>query len=142
MAELSELSIEEEWLTVHEACELIGVSPATLRRWSSAGRVNAFVTPGGHRRFARSTILSLLPTGESNRMCESVSAYLEFRSLYINELNHVTRSLALSPAEVAKSRDLATQVIDNLIIELVSRYENEDGCLDVKSKKKRKTVSS
>lgn len=57
----------EEWLTVHEACSLIGVSPATLRRWSAAGDVQAFTTPGGHRRFARSTILGLLPSARRQR---------------------------------------------------------------------------
>lgn len=49
------------WLTIHEASDLIGVSEATLRRWAEAGDVEAFVTPGGHRRFARSAILALLP---------------------------------------------------------------------------------
>lgn len=62
-----EADVAEEWLTVHDACALIGVSPATLRRWSAAGDVQAFTTPGGHRRFARSTILSLLPTGRRQR---------------------------------------------------------------------------
>lgn len=54
--------ILEQWLTVQQACALIGVAPATLRRWSAAGDVPAFTTPGGHRRFARSTILGLLPS--------------------------------------------------------------------------------
>ncbi len=57
----------EEWLTIHDACALIGVSPATLRRWSAAGDVPAFTTPGGHRRFARSTILGLLPSARRPR---------------------------------------------------------------------------
>lgn len=57
----------EEWLTVQDACALIGVSPATLRRWSAAGDVQAFTTPGGHRRFARSMILGLLPAGRRPR---------------------------------------------------------------------------
>ena len=34
-----------EWLTIHEASDLIGVSPATLRRWSDAGEIRAFTTP-------------------------------------------------------------------------------------------------
>ena len=49
------------WLTIHEASALIGVSEATLRRWAEAGDVEAFVTPGGHRRFTRGAILGLLP---------------------------------------------------------------------------------
>lgn len=56
-----------EWLTVAEACALIGVSPATLRRWSDAGDLLAFTTPGGHRRFARSAILARLPSGPRER---------------------------------------------------------------------------
>jgi excisionase family DNA binding protein len=53
----------QAWLTMQEASALIGISPATLRRWTDAGDLEAFVTPGGHRRFARSSILGLLPTG-------------------------------------------------------------------------------
>ena len=55
------------WMTIHEASDLIGVSPATLRRWTEVGDLEAFVTPGGHRRFARSSILSLLPSGVKPR---------------------------------------------------------------------------
>jgi excisionase family DNA binding protein len=55
------------WLTIHEASDLIGVSPATLRRWAEAGDIKAFVTPGGHRRFDRGTILGMLPTGPQPR---------------------------------------------------------------------------
>lgn len=51
----------EVWLGVHDASAMLGVSPATLRRWSAAGKVAAFTTPGGHRRFARSMIEQLLP---------------------------------------------------------------------------------
>ncbi|HJW22568.1 MAG TPA: helix-turn-helix domain-containing protein [Candidatus Limnocylindrales bacterium] len=49
------------WLTIHEASALVGVSEATLRRWAEAGDVEAFVTPGGHRRFTRRAVLDLLP---------------------------------------------------------------------------------
>lgn len=56
-----------EWLTIHEASELIGVSPATLRRWSDAGDIKAFTTPGGHRRFARAAVLGLIPTDRRER---------------------------------------------------------------------------
>lgn len=55
------------WLTIQEAADLVGVSPATLRRWTEAGDLEAFVTPGGHRRFARSSILGLLPAAGGRR---------------------------------------------------------------------------
>ncbi len=49
------------WMTIHEASNLMGVSPATLRRWSDAGRIRTFTTPGGHRRFSRAAVDALLP---------------------------------------------------------------------------------
>jgi excisionase family DNA binding protein len=54
----------DDWLTIHEASALVGVSVASLRRWCDAGEVRAFTTPGGHRRFARSALLALLPATE------------------------------------------------------------------------------
>jgi excisionase family DNA binding protein len=50
-----------------EASRLLGVSPATLRRWSDAGRLRVFTTPGGHRRFSRAALERLLPADRSRR---------------------------------------------------------------------------
>lgn len=50
-----------------EASSLLGVSPATLRRWSDAGRLRVFTTPGGHRRFSRAALERLLPADRSRR---------------------------------------------------------------------------
>ena len=55
------------WLALSEASALLGVSPATLRRWSDAGRVASFTTPGGHRRFSREALERLLPSGRERR---------------------------------------------------------------------------
>ncbi|MBA3944996.1 MAG: helix-turn-helix domain-containing protein [Herpetosiphonaceae bacterium] len=52
--------LENDWLTLSQASELLGVHPATLRQWSDEGKINLFRTPGGHRRFARSEIERLL----------------------------------------------------------------------------------
>lgn len=61
MSKTRQRSACEEWLTLQEACALMGVAPATLRRWSDNGAIKTFTTPGGHRRFARSALLALLP---------------------------------------------------------------------------------
>lgn len=46
---------------------MLGVSPATLRRWSDAGRLRVFTTPGGHRRFARAALERLVPADRVRR---------------------------------------------------------------------------
>jgi excisionase family DNA binding protein len=55
------------WLSLGEASRLLGITPATLRRWADQGQVTTFVTPGGHRRFPRAVIESLLPHDRARR---------------------------------------------------------------------------
>ena len=58
---------DQDWVGLSEASHMVGVSPATLRRWSDAGRVRVFTTPGGHRRFSRSALQRLLPADRGRR---------------------------------------------------------------------------
>lgn len=60
-----------EWMSIHEASVLMGVSSATLRRWSDAGDIRAFTTPGGHRRFSRAAVASLLPADATERPADA-----------------------------------------------------------------------
>jgi excisionase family DNA binding protein len=48
-----------DWLSLGPASELLGIDPDTLRRWADAGRVPAWTTPGGHRRFDAATLRRL-----------------------------------------------------------------------------------
>jgi excisionase family DNA binding protein len=53
---------QPERLALGEASRLLGVDPDTLRRWADEGRVPAFTTPGGHRRFERRALERLIAT--------------------------------------------------------------------------------
>ncbi|OLC53033.1 MAG: hypothetical protein AUH85_15120 [Chloroflexi bacterium 13_1_40CM_4_68_4] len=52
----------QEWMTLGEASRVLGVDPDTLRRWADAGKIEVFVTPGGHRRFPRAAVDALVPS--------------------------------------------------------------------------------
>ncbi|MBI2777800.1 MAG: helix-turn-helix domain-containing protein [Chloroflexi bacterium] len=56
-----------DWLSLSEASRVLGVSPATVRRWGDAGRLRVFLTPGGHRRFSRAGLERLLPSARLGR---------------------------------------------------------------------------
>jgi excisionase family DNA binding protein len=55
----------QRWLSLGPASRLVGVDPDTLRRWADEGRVEAYVTPGGHRRFDRRAIEALVASRRS-----------------------------------------------------------------------------
>jgi excisionase family DNA binding protein len=51
---------DPEWLTLGQAAKYLGVAQSTIRKWSDQGRVPAFYTPGGHRRYRRGDLDSFL----------------------------------------------------------------------------------
>ena len=53
-------SAQPEWLTLGQAAKYLGVAQSTIRKWSDQGRVPAFYTPGGHRRYRESEVRALL----------------------------------------------------------------------------------
>ena len=44
---------EEPLVSISEASQMLGVSEAALRQWTDEGKIKAFVTPGGHRRYSK-----------------------------------------------------------------------------------------
>lgn len=63
----STASSASSWLGLGSASRLLGISPATLRRWSDSGRIKAYTTPGGHRRFSRAAVEGMLPADRVRR---------------------------------------------------------------------------
>ena len=51
---------DPEWLTLGQAARFLGVAQSTIRKWSDQGRVPAFYTPGGHRRYRRGDLETFL----------------------------------------------------------------------------------
>ncbi|TML40630.1 MAG: response regulator [Actinobacteria bacterium] len=55
---------EPDWLTLGQAAKYLGVAQSTIRKWSDQGRVPAFYTPGGHRRYRRADLDNFLNRSE------------------------------------------------------------------------------
>jgi excisionase family DNA binding protein len=66
--------------TSSQAARYLGVSLATVRRWTDAGYVSCYRTPGGQRRFARTQLDDFItslhregPGGGSSRSAADAS---------------------------------------------------------------------
>lgn len=66
-------SLATRWITLGQACKLLGVNESTLRRWADAGHVRSFRTPGGHRRFSEED-LRVLMLGQMPAVSEPYNA--------------------------------------------------------------------
>ena len=51
---------QESLVSISEASQILGVSEAALRQWTNDGKIKAFVTPGGHRRYFKEELKKLL----------------------------------------------------------------------------------
>ncbi len=74
--------MSDEWLSLSDAAEVLGVHPSTVRLWSDKGVLPTHKTQGGHRRYKRSEILlwaesnnsssSIEPEGMMNEVIKNV----------------------------------------------------------------------
>ena len=62
-------------LTIGQASRMLGVTEVTLRQWTDGGKVKAFITPGGHRRYSKGEILTL--TGAHKRGIKEMIEMME-----------------------------------------------------------------
>ena len=101
---------EPDWLTLGQAAKYLGVAQSTIRKWSDQGRVPAFYTPGGHRRYRRSDLDQFLDRSgpgarerqgplillvdDDNRVRELVRVNLEFEGYTVREAASAEEGLA------------------------------------------------
>lgn len=51
------MSEQNDWVSLGEAAEILGVHPTTVRHWADGGDLPSQRTPGGHRRFRRRDLM-------------------------------------------------------------------------------------
>jgi excisionase family DNA binding protein len=100
---------EPDWLTLGQAAKFLGVAQSTIRKWSDQGRVPAFYTPGGHRRYRRRDLETFLdrsgPGGrtggplvlvvdDDERLREFVRVNLELEGYSVREAASADEALA------------------------------------------------
>jgi excisionase family DNA binding protein len=99
---------EPEWLTLGQAAKFLGVAQSTIRKWSDQGRVPAFYTPGGHRRYRRRDLEVFVdrsgPSGKSGgplvlvvdddaRLREYMRVNLEIEGYAVREADSAEKAL-------------------------------------------------
>jgi len=101
---------EPDWLTLGQAAKYLGVAQSTIRKWSDQGRVPAFYTPGGHRRYRRADLdrflensgpgareqvgPSVLVVDDDERMREFMRANLELEGYAVLEAGNAEEGFA------------------------------------------------
>ncbi|MBM3131510.1 MAG: helix-turn-helix domain-containing protein [Chloroflexi bacterium] len=75
-------------LSIRQASRLLGVSEVTLRQWTSEGRLKAFITPGGHRRYSETELRRFKETGPRAHGVKDIVARMEQAPAQEMEIAH------------------------------------------------------
>ncbi|WP_232280684.1 MerR family transcriptional regulator [Chloroflexus aggregans] len=109
------------YLSLSAASQLLGVHSSTLRRWADEGAIPVYITPGGHRRFARADILAL--AARRPMPAQSISSVLASKAL-AQTRSDLTNPTA-TPAWMQKMSDnerLAWRRVGQQLMGVVLRY--------------------
>ncbi len=120
----------DDWISLHEASELLGVATSTLRRWGDDGRLKMRRTLGGHRRFLRVEVERLMASAQPNspiapRPQEVAPWGVDERELVRQEWH--TRLASRSNAD--RMRGLGQRLL-GLLIQYINRKSHDDRFLD------------
>jgi len=121
----------DEWLTLSQAAEILGVHPSTVRVWSDQGFLPSQRTQGGHRRFRRSDLEVRMHTRHDQVTSEAISIYadvLRNTRVQINESNLEAQNWYLKMDDEARQqyRLSGRSLVQGLIGHLTSNEEGLD----------------
>jgi excisionase family DNA binding protein len=69
------MEASQRFLNVSEAAEFLGVSAASLRKWSDQGLVPVYRTPGGQRRYSPNDLEEFLASMRQPGAAAAVPRY-------------------------------------------------------------------
>ncbi|MDP2919694.1 MAG: helix-turn-helix domain-containing protein [Dehalococcoidia bacterium] len=111
-------------LSIGEASKTLGVSEAALRQWTDDGKIKAFVTPGGHRRYSTTELKRFLSAHQKTLGLKDVVTEIENTATVHREIFQESIA-AMSRFELDKeSREHFAELGRNML-GIVVRYITE-----------------
>ena len=124
----------ESLISISEASQVLGVNEATLRQWTDEGKIKAFVTPGGHRRYSRAELKKLMSTQSKTLGIKDLVSELEDTSQLHREISQeaIERNLRYHNFTEEAQRRLAQlgRRLLNLIIKYITEPARRDETIE------------
>ncbi|GAB4119808.1 MAG: helix-turn-helix domain-containing protein [Roseiflexaceae bacterium] len=121
----------QEWMSLQEASDRLGVATATLRRWGDAGKVVMKRTLGGHRRFQVASVEALAQQlSSTNAIVPAAAAPPRLWGVDQRELSRQNWHARLaSRAQPDRLRGLGQRLL-GLLIQFINRQPEDQRFLE------------
>ncbi len=115
---------QQSLVSISEASHILGVSEAALRQWTDEGKIRAFITPGGHRRYSRAELKKFMASHRKTLGIKDLVTELEDTVQLHREISRTTLDTIpwyskLGPESQEHLADLGRHLL-NLIIRYIA----------------------
>jgi excisionase family DNA binding protein len=126
---------EESLISISEARQMLGVSEAALRQWTDEGKIKAFITPGGHRRYAKADLKKFMGSpqrmlGIKDLVVELAETVQQHREIARASLKSTAWYDRLNEESQEHLADLGRRLLD-LIIKYVTEPAKREGTIQL-----------
>ena len=133
------LSQERTSISISEASRILGVSETALRQWTDEGKIKAFVTPGGHRRYVKAELKKVISKQQRVHGIKDLVTKIETTPPLHRELAHTYFTNATwyinlnaeSQEHLAESGRKLLHLVIRYIAEPAKRNETEELARDI-----------
>ena len=112
-------------ISISEASQILGVSEATLRQWTDEGKIRAFITPGGHRRYSRAEIRQFMGLQQRVHGIKDLVAELEGAATLHHEIARANFSNTAWYGRLSKESQKRLAQYGRQLLNLVISYITE-----------------
>jgi excisionase family DNA binding protein len=121
---------QEPLVSISEASHILGVSEAALRQWTGEGKIGAFITPGGHRRYSKAELKRFMTSRQKILGIKDLVAELEgtvqlHRGIARTLLNTTSWYNELSQESQQHLAELGRRIL-NLIIKYITEPSKQE----------------
>ena len=116
---------QEPLITIREASRTMGVSEAALRQWTDEGKVKAFITPGGHRRYSRTELKKFMSSQQKRLGIKDLVIELEDTVQLHREISRTTLNTIPLYNKLGRESQKHLANLGRSLLDLIIRYITE-----------------
>jgi len=116
---------QQSLVSISEASRILGVSESTLRQWTDEGKIKAFITPGGHRRYSKTDLRRFAGLGGKVHGVKDLVTELEDAASLQREIAHASFALIPSYSKLGPEAHQSMARCGRQLLNVVIRYITE-----------------
>ncbi len=114
--------VQESLLNISEASQMLGVSESALRQWTDEGKIKAFITPGGHRRYSRVELKKFMSSHQKTLGIKDLAVELEDTASLHRELGRTFLQTTTWYKRLSEESQEHLAVLGRDLLNLIIRY--------------------